>query len=69
LLLVNLGADLNLDPAPEPLLAPLEGTEWKLKWCSESPRYGGCGMRPFKELGCWTMTAHCAVVLEPDKRG
>jgi maltooligosyltrehalose trehalohydrolase len=67
LLLVNLGGDLNLDPAPEPLLAPLEGTEWKLKWCSESPRYGGCGMQPPKKEGCWTITAHCALVLEPDK--
>jgi maltooligosyltrehalose trehalohydrolase len=66
LLLVNLGADLDLNPAPEPLLAPLEGTHWKLKWCSESPCYGGCGMQPLKEKGCWIITAHCAVVMEPD---
>jgi maltooligosyltrehalose trehalohydrolase len=69
LLLVNLGADIDLNPAPEPLLAPLEGTQWKMKWYSESPRYGGCGMRPIKKDGCWTITAHCAVVLEPDKKG
>jgi maltooligosyltrehalose trehalohydrolase len=68
LLVVNLGADLNLDPVPEPLLAPLEGTEWKTKWCSESPRYGGCGMQPLKKDGCWKITAHCALVLEPDKK-
>jgi maltooligosyltrehalose trehalohydrolase len=67
LLIVNLGAELNLDPAPEPLLAPLEGSHWKTKWCSESPRYGGCGMAPLKEKGCWTLTAHCAVVLEPQE--
>ena len=66
LLIVNLGADLNLDSAPEPLLAPLEGSQWKMKWCSESPRYGGCGIRPLKEKGCWTITGHCAVVMEPD---
>jgi maltooligosyltrehalose trehalohydrolase len=68
LLIVNLGADLNLDPAPEPLLAPLEGTQWKLKWCSESPRYGGCGIRPLGKEGCWTVSAHCAVVMDPHKR-
>ena len=66
LLLVNLGADLLLDPAPEPLLAPLDGTQWKMKWCSESTRYGGCGIRPLKKAGCWTLTAHCAVVMGPD---
>jgi maltooligosyltrehalose trehalohydrolase len=68
LLIVNLGVDLNVDPAPEPLLAPLEGTHWKMKWCSESPRYGGCGMRPLKREGCWTLTGHCAVVMEPDQQ-
>jgi len=68
LLLVNLGANLNLDPAPEPLLAPLEGTEWKMKWCSESPHYGGCGIQPLKEQGCWTITAQCALLLESHKR-
>jgi malto-oligosyltrehalose trehalohydrolase len=65
LLIVNLGAELSLGPVPEPLLAPLEGSRWKMKWCSESPRYGGCGIRPLKDKGCWTITAHCAVVLEP----
>jgi maltooligosyltrehalose trehalohydrolase len=68
LLIVNLGADLNLDSAPEPLLAPLEGSQWKMKWCSEATHYGGCGMRPLREDGCWSVTAHCAVVMEPHKR-
>jgi len=67
LLIVNLGADLHSDRAPEPLLAPLHGTQWKLKWFSESPRYGGCGMWPVKHEECWTLTAHCAMVMEPDK--
>jgi maltooligosyltrehalose trehalohydrolase len=66
LLIVNLGADLLLDPAPEPLLAPLDSSQWKMKWSSESPRYGGCGMRTIDKEGCWTITAHCAVVLEPE---
>jgi maltooligosyltrehalose trehalohydrolase len=68
LLLVNLGGDLLLDPAPEPLLAPMEGTKWKFKWSSESPRYGGCGTEPLDEDGCWTITGQCAVVLEPTRR-
>jgi len=67
LLLVNLGSDLHLDPAPEPLLAPLEGTVWKTKWSSESPRYGGSGAEPLGAEGCWTLTGECALVLEPNK--
>jgi maltooligosyltrehalose trehalohydrolase len=43
LLLVNLGADLPLSPAPEPLLAPPAGRRWQLRWSSEEPRYGGGG--------------------------
>jgi len=66
LLLVNLGLDLNLDPAPEPLLAPLEGSTWKITWSSESPRYGGCGMGALNQAGCWTIAAQSAVVMEPD---
>jgi maltooligosyltrehalose trehalohydrolase len=43
LLLVNLGTDLHLDPAPEPLLAPPANAEWRVLWSSESPEYGGVG--------------------------
>ncbi len=43
LLLVNLGRDLHLTPAPEPLLAPPAHTRWKLLWSSEDPAYGGSG--------------------------
>ena len=46
LLLVNLGADLLLDVAPEPLLAPPEGCEWEIGWSSENPIYGGKGTSP-----------------------
>ncbi len=38
LLIVNLGRDLLLGPAPEPLLAPVEGQAWRLLWSSEAPR-------------------------------
>ena len=46
LLLVNLGRDLHLDPAPEPLLAPPENAVWDVLWSSEDPRYGGDGTAP-----------------------
>ena len=42
LVVVNLGCDLHLDPAPEPLLAPPEHMCWKTLWSSEDPCYGGC---------------------------
>lgn len=35
LLLVNLGTNLHLDPAPEPLLAPPAGVTWKVEWSTE----------------------------------
>jgi len=43
LLLVNLGRDLPLRVAPEPLLAPPAGMRWEDVWSSEDPRYGGSG--------------------------
>ena len=46
LLLVNLGRDLHLDPAPEPLLAPPANRLWDVLWSSEDPRYGGGGTAP-----------------------
>src|SRR5262249_46606901 len=39
LLVVNLGRTLKLRPGPEPLLAAPEGTQWKILWSSEDPRY------------------------------
>jgi maltooligosyltrehalose trehalohydrolase len=43
LLLVNLGTQLKLSPAPEPLLAAGPDNEWRLLWSSEDSRYGGNG--------------------------
>jgi maltooligosyltrehalose trehalohydrolase len=43
LLLINLGRDLALDRAPEPLLAPPEDRRWVTLWSSEHPSYGGTG--------------------------
>jgi maltooligosyltrehalose trehalohydrolase len=63
LLLVNFGKQTVFSPAPEPLLAPPDGYEWKTMWTSESPEYGGIGMLPVaKDLG-WTLFAEAAVAL------
>jgi maltooligosyltrehalose trehalohydrolase len=63
LLLVNLGADLHLDPAPEPLLAPPVGSFWELAWSSEDPRYGGLGTPPLESDENWRMPAECAILM------
>ncbi|RPJ84642.1 MAG: malto-oligosyltrehalose trehalohydrolase, partial [Acidobacteria bacterium] len=47
LLIVNFDRDVELKPAPEPLLAPPPDCEWELIWSSESPDYGGSGVLPF----------------------
>jgi maltooligosyltrehalose trehalohydrolase len=65
LLLVNLGSDLHLAPAPEPLLAPPEGMEWRVLWSSEDPRYGGPGARPLEMDENWLLPGHAAICLNP----
>ncbi|HKH46704.1 MAG TPA: malto-oligosyltrehalose trehalohydrolase [Thermoanaerobaculia bacterium] len=66
LLLVNLGQDLKLAPAPEPLLGPPEGGSWKVVWDSEQPKYGGSGAPPAEdEGGGWRLPGYAAVVLRP----
>ncbi|MGA3118619.1 MAG: DUF3459 domain-containing protein, partial [Syntrophobacteraceae bacterium] len=65
LLLVNFGADLHLDPAPEPLLAPPEATTWQTLWSSEDPRYGGSGTPPLDSEDNWRIPGHAAVALRP----
>ena len=68
LLLVNLGVDLNLEPAPEPLLAPPEDRIWEALWSSEDPRYGGRGTAPLDSAVGWRIPGHSAVVLRPAPR-
>jgi maltooligosyltrehalose trehalohydrolase len=65
LLLVNLGVDLHLDPAPEPLLAPPADSEWTTLWSSEDPGYGGIGAPPLDSDQNWRIPGHAAVVLKP----
>ena len=68
LLVVNLGSDLHLDPAPEPLLAPPEGMDWTILWSSEDPRYGGDGVTPLEDEDNWHLPGHTATVLRPHTR-
>ena len=65
LLLMNLGPDLSLEPAPEPLLAPPENTVWSLQWSSEDPAYGGGGTPQPHGAADWRLPGHAALLLRP----
>jgi maltooligosyltrehalose trehalohydrolase len=65
LLLVNLGRDLSLHPAPEPLLAPPADADWETLWTTEDPRYGGCGTVPPETEDPWRIPGQAALVLRP----
>jgi maltooligosyltrehalose trehalohydrolase len=62
LLLVNFGADLNLSPAPEPLLAPPLESKWEILLSTEDPRYGGNGTpAPESPETGWRLPGHAAM--------
>ena len=63
LLVVNLGRDLHLDPAPEPLLAPPDDSAWKIAWSSEDPAMAAAALRPLEYRGKLATPGHAAVVL------
>lgn len=65
LLVVNLGADLGLNPAPEPLLAPPPGKVWRTVWSSEAYAYGGTGTPPLETRNNWCIPGEAAVALAP----
>lgn len=69
LLLVNLGAALELDGAPEPLLAP-PGREraWALLWSSDHAAYGGPGGPSPARDGPLRLPARCALLLGAQAR-
>lgn len=69
LLVINLGRDLRLDPAPEPLLAPPRGCVWDVLWSSEHPDYGGNGTPPLDTEENWKIPGEAAVVLIPVAEG
>lgn len=64
LIVVNLGTDLHLNPAPEPLLAPREGMEWGLLLSTEEHRFGGCGTARVESRDNWRIPGNAAVVLQ-----
>ena len=66
LLIVNLGIDLELNPAPEPLLAPPAGTRWSTLWSSEHPKYGGSGTPPLDTPESWKLPGRATVLLKPE---
>jgi maltooligosyltrehalose trehalohydrolase len=65
LLVVNLGPELALDVAPEPLLAPPDPERgWLRLWYSDEPSYGGRGCpSPESQDGTWRIPAESATVL------
>lgn len=65
LLVVNLGTEIDLHPAPEPLLAPVDArTPWVVLWSSEDIAYGGGGMvNPLREAG-WRLPGQAAVLFK-----
>ncbi len=68
LLVMNLGVERPLTPCPEPLLAPVPGTRWRLLFCSESTRYGGGGASASDGTGPWHLPGQCAQVFASESR-
>jgi maltooligosyltrehalose trehalohydrolase len=68
LLVVNLGTDLRLDPAPEPLLGPPARSRWRVLWSSEDPLYGGLGTPELDGDDGWRIPAESAALLIPEQR-
>ena len=66
LVVLNLGDDLTLDPAPEPLLAPRLGQRWRLLLDSEDVKYGGKGYAEPEREGVWQLTACSACVFREE---
>ena len=62
LLVVNLGADLDLASRSEPLVAPPGGASWRVLWSSEDPAYGGSGT-PAWTASRWTVPGFAALLL------
>jgi len=68
LVLVNLGLDLDLHRAPEPLLAPPATGSWQIMFSTEDPEYGGSGTPPLEAYVQLRLHGHSAVVLAPGKQ-
>jgi maltooligosyltrehalose trehalohydrolase len=61
LLVINLGRDLDLAPAPEPLIAPPASRRWTTLWSSGSARYGGPGAPAIATEAEWRLPGQSAV--------
>jgi len=70
LLVLNFGEHRDLNPVPEPLLAPPLGLEWEVLWSSESARYSGSGTAAVATQDSWTLPAESAIALRlvPEKQ-
>jgi maltooligosyltrehalose trehalohydrolase len=68
LVVVNFGRDLNLTPAPEPLLAPGPDGPWETYWSSDAPDYGGSGTPPLDSDRGWRIPGASTVLLGPARR-
>jgi maltooligosyltrehalose trehalohydrolase len=68
LLIVNLGPDYDLVPAPEPLLAPRSSAGWKIMWSTEEPRYGGSGVAEgWSDARGWHLPGYCALLFKAEE--
>ena len=65
LLVVNLGARVELTILPEPLLSPHPFPRWRLLWSSEAHEYGGSSDDGQGWATPWTVPAESATVLAP----
>jgi maltooligosyltrehalose trehalohydrolase len=65
LLVVNLGAGIDLTPMAEPLLAPPPGRQWVVEWTSDAVEYGGPGVSPLVVYPAWRLPAEAALFLRP----
>jgi maltooligosyltrehalose trehalohydrolase len=64
LLLVNLGSDLQLSSAPEPLLAPPRESRWEALFHTDDKKYGGMGAYTPDAADGWRIPGRAAVVLK-----
>lgn len=68
LVLMNLGRDLELNPASDPLIAPPEDMDWTIEWSSEDPKYGGGGTPPLDAAQwpeAWKLPGESVIVFAP----
>lgn len=64
LLVINFGRQHRLHPAPEPLLAPIDGFEWERIWSSELRKYGGPGELVVVTQEDWFLPAEATVAMK-----